>query len=67
MRLWLTCREAGKPLPRFSDDDVLDYLVTEAIRIKAGEETKRAQQEQEGAAVRSGDDPRLPPMLRRKA
>lgn len=46
-RLWLTNREAGRPFPQVSDDDVLDYLVMEAIRVKIGEEAKEAQKDQE--------------------
>jgi hypothetical protein len=42
-------KEAGRPLPRFSDDDVIDYLVTEAAVFKAAEveaaENKKAEKE----------------------
>lgn len=40
-RLWLTRREAGQPIPDFCDDDVLNFLVTEAIRVKVGEEMRQ--------------------------
>lgn len=32
-RLWQTFREAGRPLPAFSDDDVVDYMVMEAVMV----------------------------------
>jgi hypothetical protein len=44
-RLWLTCREAGHPIPSFSDDDVVDFLVTEAIRVKVGEEMRKQRED----------------------
>jgi hypothetical protein len=51
-RLWLTSREAGHPIPRFSDDDVLNFLVTEAIRVKVGEEMKRQRKQLENQQER---------------
>ena len=49
MRLWMTSRDSNKPMPRFSDDDVIDFLVTEAItrRAAAAAEKDRAKQERD--------------------
>lgn len=38
-------KEAGRPLPSFSDDDVLDFVVTEAVILK-NMEHRSEQQEQ---------------------
>ena len=35
------------PLPRFSDDDVTDFLVREALVTKAGFERQQAQKDRE--------------------
>jgi hypothetical protein len=40
------CKAAGKPLPPFSDDDVIDYLVTEAIVAKSWKEDEDRQKAQ---------------------
>ena len=44
-RLWRVYKEAGRPIPAFSDDDVIDYMVTEAICIKVANEDKQAEKE----------------------
>jgi hypothetical protein len=50
-RIWRTLKAAGKPFPDFTDDDVLNYLITEAVFIKATEEEavarKQAEKERE--------------------
>lgn len=51
-RLWLTCREAGHPIPEFTDDDVLNFLVTEAIRVKVGEEMRQQREKLQDAEER---------------
>lgn len=35
-------KEAGRPMPRFSDDDVIDYMVLEAVVIKSRAEEEKA-------------------------
>jgi hypothetical protein len=47
LRLVRVCKEAGKPFPRFSDDDVLDYMVTEAIVVKHWDEQRKEHKRQE--------------------
>lgn len=46
-RLWRTCKEAGRPFPKISDDDVIDFMVMEAVTIKVRKEDEEAQKEQE--------------------
>lgn len=49
MRLLRVSRRAGRPLPKFSDDDVLDFMVAEAIVIKDAQEEKKERKEAERA------------------
>lgn len=35
-RLWAAAKETGRPIPRLSDDPVLDFMVMEAISVKMG-------------------------------
>lgn len=46
-RLYRVTKAAGRPLPSFSDDDVLDYMVTEAIVLRGVQEDKEAQKQEE--------------------
>lgn len=39
-------------MPPFSDDDVLDFIVADAVRAKVNEMRKEEQKDQEGAAFR---------------
>ncbi len=32
--MWRVSKEAGRPFPRVSDDDVIDFMVTEAVAVK---------------------------------
>lgn len=43
--MWRVCRAAGRPWPVLSDDPVVDYMVMEAVYIKANQEEERAQKE----------------------
>lgn len=47
MRLWRVCKQAGRPWPTLDDDDVIDYLVMEAVAVKASEIEREAEKEQE--------------------
>lgn len=40
-------KEAGRPLPQFSEDDVTDFMVTEAIIIKSLREEEEAREKVE--------------------
>jgi hypothetical protein len=44
MRTWRVHKEAGRPYPKVSDDDVIDYLVVEALALKAGKERQEAEE-----------------------
>lgn len=46
-RLWRICKESNRPFPKVSDDDVTDYMVMEAVAIKAAHEDEKAQKEAE--------------------
>jgi hypothetical protein len=59
MRLLRVSRKAGRPLPRFSDDDVLDFMVAEAIVVKDAlaeqkerKEAERAEWKTDRSAIR---------------
>lgn len=54
MRLWQTYREAGRPIPTFSDDDVLDYMVVEALMVKMADEKRKEQDKQKRDQWRKG-------------
>lgn len=46
-RIYWVHKEAGKPLPRFSRDDYLDYLVTEALVARGEADRQRAEDQDE--------------------
>lgn len=46
-RFWRTHKAAGRPIPRFCDDDVTDYMVMEAIMLKVQKEDADARKQQE--------------------
>lgn len=41
------CREAGRPLPRLSEDDVLDFIATETMIARAATDRKKAEKREE--------------------
>jgi hypothetical protein len=47
--MWRVCKEAGRPWPVICDDDVVDYMVMEAValavRKEDDEEVKRQERE----------------------
>ena len=46
--------KTGRGLPEFSDDPVTDYLVAEAVMVKASEQEKEAQKKQKREEWRQG-------------
>ncbi len=46
-RLWRVFKEAGRPFPKLSEDDVVDYCIMEAVAMKIAEEDKDQEDEQE--------------------
>lgn len=51
-RLWRANRAAGRPWPQISDDDVLDFMVMEAVHVKVKAEDAKAQKDAELEARR---------------
>lgn len=44
--MWRTCREAGRPWPVICpDDDVIDYMIMEAVHIKVLKEQQKAEKQ----------------------
>jgi hypothetical protein len=39
-RIWRTCKAANRPFPQLVEDDVLDYLITEAVTLKVTKEDR---------------------------
>ena len=46
LRFYRVYKESGRPLPKFSDDDVIDYMVLEALTIKAWQAEEEARKKQ---------------------
>lgn len=53
-RIWRTSKAAGRPFPRVSDDDVLDYLVAEAVAVKVAREDEEATNKEEQKKWKKG-------------
>jgi len=49
-RIWRTCKAANRPFPTLVEDDVLDYMIVEAVGIKVAREDREAQDEAEKQA-----------------
>lgn len=47
-RMWRVCKDAGRPWPIICpEDDVLDYMVMEAVHLKVQDEEAKARKEAE--------------------
>ena len=46
-RLWRVHKDAGRPWPVIDDDDVIDYMVMEAISLKVRKEDEAARKKAE--------------------
>ena len=46
-RLWQVHKESGRPWPVLDEDDVIDFMVMEAIAVKARKEEETAQKQAE--------------------
>lgn len=42
-RIWAINKEAGRPFPRVSSDDVIDYMVIEALALSAMQDRKKGE------------------------
>lgn len=51
-RLWAASEEAKRPVPRLSDDDVLDFMVVEAMTVKIRRVRKEERDKAEAADKR---------------
>jgi hypothetical protein len=47
--MWRVYRDAGREWPAFSDDPVIDYMVMEAVALKAKKEEDKARKDAERA------------------
>ena len=45
LRVWRVCKETGREFPRLTDDDALDFMIVEALAMKA-QVLEQEQQEQ---------------------
>jgi hypothetical protein len=45
--MWRVCQAANRPWPQISPDDVTDYMVMEAVALKARKEDKEADKKRE--------------------
>lgn len=60
-RLWRANKQAGRPWPKISDDDVIDFMVMEAISLKVQledvERDKKARKEAERKSYKDTKNP----------
>ena len=61
-RFWRVNRAAGRPIPRLDDDDVIDFMVLEAIALKVRHEEAEAEKEQEKKEWKRKTSPALEAM-----
>lgn len=52
-------KEAGRPLPPLSDDPVIDYMVVEALVIKADRERRDAEKDAQRKQWKKEKNPEL--------
>lgn len=50
--MWRAHKAAGRPWPVISPDPVIDYMVMEAVSIKARDEDRKAEDEQKRDAFK---------------
>lgn len=46
-RIWRAYKEANRPWPQLDDDDVIDFMITEAIAVKVAKEDQDEDRKQE--------------------
>ena len=46
-RVWRITKECGRPFPKVCDDDVIDYMVMEAVTLKVKREDQEAAKQRE--------------------
>lgn len=50
--MWRAHKAAGRPWPTLSDDDVLDYMIMEAVAMKVRKEDAEAEKKAEREAFK---------------
>lgn len=58
-RLWRAHKEAGRPWPTLDEDEVIDYLVMEAVAVKAAQTEKEEREQQKREEWKAGGPDRL--------
>lgn len=51
-RLWRIHKAAGRPFPQLVEDDVLDYLITEAVYLTVAHQDEEFRKEADDQAAR---------------
>lgn len=51
-RIWRVAKAAGREFPTLVEDDVLDYLITEAVYLKVSHQDEQFRKEAEANAKR---------------
>lgn len=46
-RMWRAYQAAGRPWPKLDDDEVIDYMILEAVAVKAKQEEREAEKQAE--------------------
>lgn len=46
-RMWRVFKAAGRPWPRLDEDDVIDYMIMEAVCLKVNKDDENQEKEQE--------------------
>lgn len=54
--MWRVCKEANRPWPKLSEDDVLDYMVMEAVAAKVAKADAEERKKQERKQWKSDVD-----------
>lgn len=57
--MWRVCKEAGRPWPVLCDDDVIDYMVMEAVALKVRKEEEKDRKAAEQKAWKEEQKQRL--------
>lgn len=52
-RLWHVCKEAGRSWPQLDDDDVIDFMIMEAVALSVAKETKEVKKQEERTSWRN--------------
>lgn len=55
-RLWRVYKASGRPWPVVCDDDVIDYMVMEAVAVKAGKEDEKEREKQKRESWKENKD-----------